>query len=167
MENGTLFGLNPIQFQVSQLIGLNFNRAKEIFTMCFHNWYDHKGLVSAYAGSGRLAPGNSSGNNQCNISASKIKRENQTMPRRDHADDFLSLQGITGYAELLYSITGNDLLFRDGSLEPTTSFISAMTLVGCPADCITDRQTRSRASMTGSIFGPESDLPWAQLTHSF
>ncbi len=38
-------------------------------------------------------------------------------------------QGMTGYAELLYSITDNDQLFRDGSLEPTESFISSMTQV--------------------------------------
>ena len=41
-------------------------------------------------------------------------------------------QGKTGYAELLYSITDNDQLFRDGSLEPTESFISSMTQVPAP-----------------------------------
>jgi hypothetical protein len=38
-------------------------------------------------------------------------------------------QGITGYAELLYSITDNDQLFRDGSLKPTETFINSMTQV--------------------------------------
>ena len=38
-------------------------------------------------------------------------------------------QGMTGYAELLYSITDNDQLFRDGSLEPTSGFLDSMTRV--------------------------------------
>jgi hypothetical protein len=41
---------------------------------------------------------------------------------------------MTGYAELLYSITDNDQLFRDGSLESTESFISSMTQVRGPAN---------------------------------
>ncbi len=38
-------------------------------------------------------------------------------------------QDVTGYAELLYSITDNDQLFREGSLEPTQNFIGSMTQV--------------------------------------
>ncbi len=48
-------------------------------------------------------------------------------------------QGVSGYAELLYSITDNDQLFRDGSLKPTNNFISSMTQVVQPIAAITGR----------------------------
>ena len=38
-------------------------------------------------------------------------------------------QGATGYADLLYSITDNDQLFRDGGLLSTDTFIDSMTQV--------------------------------------
>ncbi len=38
-------------------------------------------------------------------------------------------QGLTGFAELLYSITDNDKLFRNSSLTSTDSFINSMSQV--------------------------------------
>ncbi len=40
-----------------------------------------------------------------------------------------------GYADLLFSITDNDQLFRDGGMRPTDAFVDSMTQVhrGCCA----------------------------------
>ena len=64
------------------------------------------------------------------------------------------MQGQTGYAELLYSITDNDQLFRDGALTPTSSFFSSMTkVVKVPRPhqpvAASDRSVLSRRKQSG------------------